>query len=75
MVTLEAVWWTMFSIATFFIILRFWARILKRSLGLDNIVKATCYVLFLAEAIMSMYHKLITMGQSPTLERREEIAT
>ncbi len=44
MVTLEAVWWTMFSIATFFIILRFWARILKSRLGIDNIVKATCYV-------------------------------
>lgn len=43
-VALEAVWWTFFSIATIFIGLRFWARIIHRSLGLDDFVMALCYV-------------------------------
>ncbi|TGJ86595.1 hypothetical protein E0Z10_g2194 [Xylaria hypoxylon] len=54
-VALEVVWWTFFSIATVFIILRFWARILKRTFGFDDLVMAACYVFFLAEAILITY--------------------
>ncbi len=43
-VALEAVYWSECSVATIFIILRFWARILKHSLGLDDVFMAVCYV-------------------------------
>ncbi|KAI0105084.1 hypothetical protein GGR51DRAFT_520852 [Nemania sp. FL0031] len=54
-VALEAVWWTFFSVATVFIGLRFWARTLKRTLGLDDVVMTACFIFFLAEAILITY--------------------
>jgi hypothetical protein len=43
-VALEAVWWTFFSVATIFIGLRFWARIVHRNLGFDDLFMAITYV-------------------------------
>jgi len=43
---LQTVWWTEVAIATVFIGLRFWARSLKRSLGLDDVVMAASWVSF-----------------------------
>lgn len=44
---LQTVWWTEVAIATVFIALRFWARIMKRSLGLDDVVMAASWVSFI----------------------------
>lgn len=41
---LQTVWWTEVAIATVFIVLRFWARSIKRSLGLDDVVMAASWV-------------------------------
>ncbi|KAI3332047.1 hypothetical protein HD806DRAFT_529812 [Xylariaceae sp. AK1471] len=74
-VALEAVWWTELSVATIFIVLRFWARVFKRSLGLDDVVMAACYVFYLAEAILITYvaetggtRHLLYLGSIPRIE-------
>jgi hypothetical protein len=36
--TLQTVWWREVAIATVFIGLRYWARILKRGLGVDDVL-------------------------------------
>ncbi len=48
---LQVVWWTEVAIASVFMGLRFWARIIKRSLGLDDVVMAASWVCLLSPEI------------------------
>ena len=43
---LKAVWWTELSIATVFIILRLWSRLVKRTHGLDDALMIGSWVRF-----------------------------
>lgn len=52
---LQAVWWTQLSVATVFIILRIWARTIKRSVGLDDAAMIASWVLYLADTIIINY--------------------
>ncbi|KAK4185131.1 hypothetical protein QBC35DRAFT_454550 [Podospora australis] len=52
---LQAVWWTQLAIATIFIVLRIWARTIKRTVGLDDVAMIGSWVLYLADAIIIHY--------------------
>jgi hypothetical protein len=52
---LPVVWWTFFAIATAFIVLRVWARYIRRTWGADDITMFFCWLFFMAEAILLDY--------------------
>ncbi|KAI0114288.1 hypothetical protein F4776DRAFT_656685 [Hypoxylon sp. NC0597] len=56
---LEAIWWAMYAVASLFIFLRFWARFIKRSLGLDDAVMASAWLCFLGDAVVSAYSRCL----------------
>ncbi|KAI1328430.1 hypothetical protein F5Y16DRAFT_154600 [Xylariaceae sp. FL0255] len=75
-VALVAVWWSLFSVATVVVTLRFWARKAKQNLGWDDFFMAFCYILFLTEAILITYvaenggtQHLVYLGTIPRIER------
>ncbi|PHH88228.1 hypothetical protein CDD83_7804 [Cordyceps sp. RAO-2017] len=63
---LQAVWWTCFAVATTFILLRVWARLLRRSLGYDDVTMGLAWLCFVADMIL--VHYIAVTGRTQHLQ-------